>query len=136
MPKHTKREANQVPSYKWRYAIGTTSRVPNQPGCHYLIADFDMHSIPQPFEFYIIDKAKNITRQKTKRGCHVYTDIRFSNFDLMCNKLIDLGADRSWVNIGRARGYLFLADKDLVAVPYPVERMQIHYDHKSRLVKD
>lgn len=117
-------------SYKWNFAIGTTSRVPfnsaNQHSQHYLIADFDGGTLADVFRK--VQHIKGITHcfvQKTEHGWHLYTDLMldFTKLILILHKI---GADKTWVEIGRSRGYFFLADKSAVFLPWPVERMIIH----------
>jgi hypothetical protein len=115
------RKTMKSPQYKWRLAIGTTSRVP-QSKLHYLIADFDCKNLRlgllsgyEPDHIFI---------QRTPNGWHVYTDLQFT-FKKLCEALHILGADRSWISIGETRGYFFLADKGPVTLPWPVERMKL-----------
>jgi hypothetical protein len=65
--------------------------------------------------------------QQTTNGWHVYTDLKL-RFDQMEMALRAFGADKSWIRIGLKRGYWFLADKDAVTLPWPVERMTLRYD--------
>lgn len=112
---------------KWKFAIGTTSRVPNSGGLHYLIADFDDHKI----DFGWISRfANNAILQKTPRGWHVYTDTVVP-FDILVDRLRKIGVDPVWLKIGKERGYLFLADKRIIVFPWPVENMVI-YDGKEK----
>lgn len=112
------------PKLKWSYAIGTTSRVPNSKELHYLIADFDG---PIPLHFNnLLCHLPHVFIQPTKHGWHVYTSFR-SDFKSIIELLSYYEADPNWIKIGRQRGYLFLADKDVLRFPYPVERMQIYW---------
>jgi hypothetical protein len=120
---------------KWRFAIGTTSRVPHSKTLHYLIADFDSITLNQ----VLINlgtillggmKFENILIQRTRHGWHVYTDCILP-FRSLLSTLRILDADRSWIRIGEKRGYLFLADKSEIDFPWPVEHMVIHYGKKE-----
>ena len=118
---------------KWRFAIGTTSRVPHSGGSlHYLIADFDDDTFPlhDPYLCGILFDASNVILQRTKHGWHLYSDLVFE-FDKLINVLKAIGADLAWVSIGKERGYYFLADKQEIDFPYSVEHMVIHYDKKT-----
>ena len=117
---------------KWRFAIGTTSRVPNSGGLHYLIADFD-NSFPltEPFNYGVILNCRTAILQKTNHGWHLYTDIAY-RFEKLIQTLKIMGADPTWIKIGKERGYFFLADKSEIDFPYPVEHMVIHYAKKKR----
>lgn len=112
------------PSNKWRFAIGTTSRVPDSGGLHYVIADFD-DKLPS---MELIDKLgiRNALIQATKHGWHMYTD-RIVPFKPLIKMLEMLGADQAWIDIGKERGYFFLADKSRICFPWPVEHMVIHH---------
>jgi hypothetical protein len=119
--------------YKWTFALGTTSRVPNSP-LHYLILDID-----QELTWKNIAGIKHYARhffvEKTTNGYHVYTDCRLT-FKQMQMAFLACGADPSWSRIGQRRGYWFLADKDQIILPWPVERMALHYDPKKGKKKD
>lgn len=117
---------------KWKFGIGTTSRVPRSK-LHYFIADFD-GPIPHgtviewmlgnfPFETGVII-------QNTPHGWHVYTDWQIT-FSKLVQMLKDIGADPAWIRIGEKRGYFFLADKKEIDFPWQVEHMVIHYDKKK-----
>jgi hypothetical protein len=114
MPKHNE---------KWRFAIGTTSRVPDSGGLHYLIADFD-----NPNVSIQLGKlgACNLIMQRTDHGWHLYTDVVLP-FNLLVSALKELGADPAWIEIGKKRGYYFLADKSMIVFPWKVEHMVIHH---------
>jgi len=111
------------PKAKWRFAIGTTSRVPDSGGLHYLIADFD-DSINLSVNLGSL--GNNIMFQRTPHGWHMYSDTVLP-FKLLIQKLKQLSADPNWIRIGEERGYLFLADKSAIVFPWPVEHMVIHY---------
>lgn len=114
-------------AYKWKFAIGTTSRIPNRPGFHYLIADFDHHDIGKELEYLTgFVKINHLFLQRTNHGWHMYTDYIMSFRDI-CILLGDI-ADKAWASIGEKRGYFYLADKNIVLVPWPVERMIIHVE--------
>lgn len=115
------------PLSKWRFAIGTTSRVPNSGGgFHYMIADFD-GEIPQAAMEYIDSNVEHAIAQKTPHGWHLYTD-KIMRFPDLIETLHYIGADHAWLEIAEARGYLFLADKDKIKFPWPVEHMVLYYD--------
>lgn len=118
---HLFNRGTRSPQYKWRFAIGTTSRIPNSK-LHYLIADFDNESLRLGVLCGM--KPDHIFIQRTDRGWHVYTDIQLT-FKKLIEALQIIGADRSWIEIGHTRGYLFLADKGPVILPWPVERMKL-----------
>lgn len=109
-------------NYKWRFAIGTTSRVPKMPGKHYVILDIDGPKLPSLINQVACFAYPGIKIYKTEHGWHVYTNMIVS-WRTLPNLLLDLGADPSWVKIGRRRGYFFLADKKQAKLPWPVERM-------------
>src|SRR5690348_8737040 len=106
-----------MPADKWRFAIGTTSRVPGKPNHHYLILDFDNVTFSKVFVGIntYMGKGKWIA-QPTASGWHVYTDsiIDFTSV-MTCAEM--MGADPAWLRIGEKRGYLFLADKAPVPLP-------------------
>lgn len=108
--------------YKWKFAIGTTSRVPNSK-LHYLIIDFDAEKPKLGLVTSL--QPQHIFVQRTPNGWHVYTDLQYT-FKKLVEVLDIIGADRQWIEIGKSRGYLFLADKGPVTLPWPVERMRIH----------
>lgn len=127
-----KRDVISDASYKWKFAIGTTSRVPNSQSFHYLIADFDDPNKPDLSKFRSIGLLipQNIFIQKTEHGWHMYTDNEYLFSELFLI-LHQLGADKKWIQIGRKRGYYFLADKSSVILPWPVERMVLHVEEKK-----
>lgn len=107
---------------KWNFAIGTTSRVPDSGGLHYLIIDYDTQKLNIS---WITQDFKNAILQRTPHGWHIYTDAKMT-FDELCSILPRIGADPVWVKIGKERGYFFLADKSCIVFPWPVEHMVIH----------
>jgi hypothetical protein len=109
--------------YKWQFAIGTTSRVPGG-SLHYLIADFDGFYPMEPFLHGVLSAADNVIWQKTPHGWHVYTDLQMK-FEKLTKTLRMIGADPSWIDIGKERGYYFLADKSMIVFPWKVEHMVI-----------
>lgn len=126
---------------KWRFAVGTTSRVPHRVGMHYLILDYDA-----PWKFKDVftfvenglrdDEGKWIA-QPTTNGWHVYTSV-IGDFSYIKQKAWRMAADLSWLRIAEKRGYLFLADKAPVPLPWPVERMviareKLHRDSTTRI---
>ena len=111
---------------KWKFAIGTTSRVPGTGGrLHYLMVDWDTDDIPGQWDGYLPGELHWMLFQKTNHGWHLYTDY-MGTFTQIITLARSLGADPSWIRIGCDRGYLFLADKDEIDFPYPVEHMVIH----------
>lgn len=113
---------------KWRFAIGTTSRVPDCPvtvlgGLHYLILDIDRKEFP----FHTL--GSKYIAQPTRSGWHIYTPQTYY-FEVMLEIALDFGADPFWCGFASRRGYAFLADKSPVAIPWPVERMVIGQDAK------
>jgi hypothetical protein len=112
------------PSTKWKFAIGTTSRLPKS-GLHYLIADFDGPLINRPTLRLVINCCR-FKLQATKHGWHLYTD-QVMDFPTLIKTLKQIGADRAWIRIGQKRGYMFLADKKEIKFPWPVEHMVIHH---------
>jgi hypothetical protein len=119
--------------YKWKFAMGTTSRVPKSK-LHYLILDIDCRTKDKSLIglFYnLVGSVDNFFLQSTENGLHIYTDkkIRFDQFEMNARSM---GADPAWIRIGLKRGYWFLADKSLVVVPWPVERMTLHHDKTGK----
>lgn len=110
---------------KWKFAIGTTSRVPDSGGLHYLIVDFD-EDRPN-FNFLQRLDIKNAILQRTEHGWHVYTDLQLEWDTLVSVLSFLLHADKTWIEIGKQRGYYFLADKTMIIFPWKVEHMVIHY---------
>lgn len=117
-----------VKKSKWRFAIGTTSRVPGSDLFHYLMLDIDEQAF---------DSLEWLTRQNcivivepTPHGYHVYTNLA-GTFDWVCRCATMCGADDNWLRIGRQRGYLFLADKTQVQLPWSAQRMILHAKEKA-----
>lgn len=112
-------------AYKWKFAIGTTSRIPDSQ-LHYFIADFDnVETIPLTAISLLCDNL--IITQKTPNGIHLYSNLKLT-FKELIRLLKICGADPSWIRIGRKRGYFFLADKNEVEIPWPVERMFLKWN--------
>lgn len=121
---------NILPNPKWDFAIGTTSRVPGRPNYHYLIVDVDESRLQTLPELLRQLGAKTIILQGTPSGgWHVYTNIIYSWRQLF--HFMPTYADQKWLSIGKRRGYLFLADKNVITMPWPVERMVLHFDRKA-----
>lgn len=119
------------PKAKWKFAIGTTSRVPSSGGFHYLIADFDTNNITYVMNSLSKWNIDNMIFQRTPHGWHLYTN-SIDNFDMTCYRLAILKADRKWVEIGKRRGYFFLADKDIILFPWAVEHMVIKWSYNGK----
>lgn len=116
--------------YKWKFAVGTTSRVPDSD-MHYLIGDIDGALMPVLKELWrhCFPIPQNIFIQKTEHGYHFYTDLKIP-FNKAVMLLHKVGCDKKWITIAKTRGYFFLADKSAVNLPWPVERMKIHAKKK------
>lgn len=114
---------------KWKFAIGTTSIVPNSDK-HYYIADFDC---PIPDSVFKTLQKNNVSFivQKTKNGFHLYTDWKMSFNSLIKALRATPSVDRKWISIGIMRGYFFLADKDSVNMNWEVKRMVIYHGKKE-----
>lgn len=130
------------PDPKWRFAIGTTSVVPNERTFegtaynlreHYIMADIDSDNI-DPVLLFLADKLHitNYRIQPTPRGWHVYTPLHLP----WCMALDYIrqipNVDQRWLAIGRRRGYLYLADKAAMPLPWPVLRMVIRYVERRK----
>lgn len=116
---------------KWRFAIGTTSRVPRSydpltsEHLHYLILDIDGKLNPLRWQ-KLVRLCPHAILEKTRNGFHVYTDIRVhsSEFIRLARRF---GADPVWINIGHKRGYWFLAERYRpINPPWNVERMTLN----------
>jgi hypothetical protein len=117
---------------KWRFAIGTTSRVPKEKKFHYLMLDIDgTQENIDDVEYSVRKIAGRYRIQKTKNGWHVFTDSIGKLKDVALSALA-LGADPVWVRIAKKRGYFFLADKDIVQLDWPVERMILVHGKKTK----
>jgi hypothetical protein len=117
------------PKRKWRFAIGTTSIVPNtDPLRHYLIVDVDTKNVQRTVDYLTnILLIPDVAVFPTPRGWHVYTPAVFT-WNGVISKLAHVpNVDRRWLKIGQRRGYLFLADKTAVVLDWPVVRMVLHY---------
>jgi len=92
-------------------------------GQHYLILDLDTkkHMEYPPSALTLMGGIL----QKTQHGWHVYTPY-YGPFHHILKLAKEHGADKQWLSIGKKRGYLFLADKDEIRIPWPVERMVIY----------
>lgn len=129
LPKERLKKLAADPKYKWYFGIGSTSRVPCHPEeLHYVIADFDGKQAARNcvILFDHLDSYGYFCRiQKTVNGFHLYSNA-MASFNTLLDFLTYYQADKKWLEIGRKRGYLFLADKDHVNLQWPVERMVIH----------
>lgn len=118
--------------HKWRFAIGTTSRVPGSD-LHYLIADFDNVRLLKPTTIPYKPNSNNEYKtisEATPHGWHLYTNL-IMNFDNLVRTLKEIEADPAWIEIGRLRGYYFLAHKSELHFSWPVEHMVIHHDKEK-----
>ena len=128
MVEKNKQEPSEI--YKWKFAIGTTSRVPGTKGLHYLILDIDTKKHPQPLLIKLLAIGAGVRATPTEHGWHIYTNFIVTLADF-CTLAEECGADPSWISIGMKRGYFFLADKESVNLEWPVERMLIHRGEKG-----
>lgn len=115
---------------KWQFAIGTTSRVPDSGGLHYVIADFDSHQLPKEAITFIKTVVFGVVFQRTDHGFHMYTNHK-TDFGNLVKTLEFIKADPVWIKIGKERGYYFLADKSATIFPWPVERMVLYIGKKE-----
>lgn len=118
---------------KWRFAIGTTSRVPYSGGSHYLMLDIDGKLPHQWMSEIERGEINNIILQRTTQGWHIYTDHQIPSITAMYCYLKNSPADQAWVEIGYKRGYYFLADKAQINFPWPVEHMVIYRGKEKAL---
>jgi hypothetical protein len=116
------------PKLKWKFAVGTTSRVPDSK-LQYLIVDIDNRSGLFLALRYIVGtlRATNVITQPTKRGWHIYTNSRMCWRELLRWLPRVPYVDKQWLKIGERRGYFYLADKDAITFNWPVQRMIIHH---------
>lgn len=112
---------------KWRFAIGTTSRVPGSR-LHYLLADFDDKLNMKMWLLVGMLATLGLTYrlQETPHGFHLYTNVQLT-FSQLVRTLKKLDADPAWISIGKERGYYFLADKKRIRFNWKVEHMVIHH---------
>ena len=73
----------------------------------------------------------NLILQRTTHGWHLYTDA-IMTLEQVIEHLTYMGADPAWIDIGKERGYYFLADKKEIDFPWPVEHMVIHYGKRQK----
>jgi hypothetical protein len=116
------------PKTKWNFAIGTTSIVPNtNRQKHYLIGDVDSKETKPTIEFLSDQLGANyIFIQQTKNGFHFFTELKMSFKELIYTLRRVPNVDPAWIGIGELRGYLYLADKRLLTLPWKVTRMILH----------
>lgn len=117
--------------YKWRFAVGTTSRVPGAKGLHYLILDIDDKQHPANLLAELWEIGFRTKVQPTENGWHIFTDAIF-NLDGCGALALRCGADIKWVELAMKRGYFFLADKKRVSLEWPVERMVIYRGQEGK----
>lgn len=112
---------------KWDFAIGTTSIVPNtKRRKHYLIGDVDGHNMVPTLEFLGEHLGVfAIFTQRTPRGFHFFTNLQLDFRELIYVLRRVPGVDPAWIGIGESRGYLYLADKQAIKLPWAVVRMII-----------
>lgn len=115
---------------KYRFMIGTTSRVPGSRR-HYLIMDFDGPIYYQQAGAIGSLAPHRSVWQRTTNGTHIYTPVQFRTLREMLTVAVDLGADPTWARIAQRRGYAFLADKCMLDIPWPVERMIVSHGKKE-----
>jgi hypothetical protein len=128
--KNKKKEPKILSTYKWNFAIGTTSRVPGRKRLHYLILDIDGTKDIAGICSCLTRLGHKWRSQKTENGYHVYTNF-ISGLKECAIIAGSLGADRNWIRIAEARGYFFLADKRHMQLDWPVERMIIYRGKKE-----
>jgi hypothetical protein len=112
---------------KWKFAIGTTSLVPDT-SLHYLILDVD-NDQTEPTLRYLTDvlHVTDLAAYPTPHGWHIYTAYKLS-FLLLIQCISNVpNVDTQWLAIGRKRGYMFLADYKPVILPWPVVRMVLNH---------
>jgi hypothetical protein len=118
-------------SQKWRFAIGTTSRsvssLDKRPfrDRHYLIFDIDGKLTSKNWK-RILDFAPSAVIEPTRNGFHIFTNRSVTAKDFV--KIASYcGADDVWIEIGKLRGYWFLADSYRpVILNWAVERMILY----------
>ena len=114
-------------TYKWNFAIGTTSRVPGG-NLHYFMADYDEKVIWIP---PFIQQGFRYIVEPTHHGYHLYTDCHMPFAELV--RILKTGpVDPSWIRIGERRGYFFLAHKQPIKFSWPVEYMYLFAKKKGK----
>lgn len=121
------KNGNGFIDYKWRFAVGTTSRVPGQRGVHFLMLDIDSVNHDSVDVRLAMDFGCRTFATRSPNGWHIFTDIR-RGFKSTCELALAYGADPKWVEIGRNRGYLFLADYKPMKLLWKTERMAIYFN--------
>ena len=120
--------ATKEEKYKWKFAIGTTSRALDEKGKvkprrHYLICDADgEENVTRAVRFFV-ETVDDFYVQKTEHGAHIFSNREVSTELFVC--LLREIADNTWLKIGQSRDYWFLADKRPVNLPWKVERMSL-----------
>jgi hypothetical protein len=119
---------------KWDFAIGTTSIVPHtHRRKHYLIGDVDGYNMVPTLQFLGEQlRVFAIFTQRTQHGFHFYTNLQLSFKELLYVLRRIPGVDATWVGIGESRGYLYLADKEAMMLPWPVVRMVIYVNKEKK----
>lgn len=100
-----------------------------RPSLHYLIVDIDTTNDTdrQETEHYLCNTLSlNVYGTHTPHGWHFYTDLKLTWRELLYTLRQVPHVDKKWLSIGERRGYLYLADKDVVSLPWPVTRMILH----------
>lgn len=118
-----------LPKEKWRFAVGTTSRVIGTNGTdrHFLILDIDSIEFDtSEIHDFVNSMDCRSFLMPSPRGWHLFTDliVSFNEFKTYAK---ELGADSAWIAIGESRGYWFLADYMQVLLPWTVERMMLRW---------
>ncbi len=122
------------PIPKWKFAIGTTSIVPDtQCRLHYVIVDIDTEDIQLTLDYLATYKmTNNIVIQHTCRGYHIYTNAVLPWRSLLRFLRHVPNVDHKWLGIGEKRGYLYLADKTQVNLTWKVIRMVIYVKNRRK----
>jgi hypothetical protein len=127
--------ATKRPKTKWKFAIGTTSFVPDSK-LHYLIVDIDTKDENKIVNavWHLIYRFPrcSIYIQPTRHGYHLFTNIKLSWMDLRRKIRKIPFVDLTWIGIGESRGYFFLADKGHVRLSWKVRRMILRWEKNMK----
>lgn len=121
----------RTPARKYHFMLGTTSRVPDRPGWHYLLFDFDSKCVIPARIAELCDH--EMRWQETQSGWHIFTSLKM-RLEPMLTVAVSLGADRTWARLALKRGWAFLADKGEVKIPWPVERCVIGWRNAQKTI--